>query len=350
MLNEKQLQEIKEHLNKAQNPVFFFDNDADGLASFLLLARYIGRGRGVAIKSFPDLSQSYARKLHELMPDYVFVLDKPIISEEFIEEVKKLNLPLVWIDHHDVNSETYDVFYYNTAKSEPKSFEPTTYWAWQISKKKEDLWLAVAGCIGDNFFPAFVEEFSKEYPELWKEERVKTAFEALYETDIGKITRILGFALKDRTSNVVRMVKFLLKVKFPQEILVDEPKNHLLFRFNQVNRRYNKLVDKAKNFSEGKMIYFQYGGDLSLSADISNELYYRFPSKIIVVAYIKGNKANISLRGKNVREMTAKAIEGLEGATGGGHENATGAKVELEDLPRFKNSIEEFLKLRNPNS
>ena len=31
MLTEKQLKEIREHLEKAQNPVFFFDNDADGL-------------------------------------------------------------------------------------------------------------------------------------------------------------------------------------------------------------------------------------------------------------------------------------------------------------------------------
>ena len=48
MLSEKQMQELKEHLDRAQNPLFFFDNDADGLCSFLLLARYIGRGKGVA--------------------------------------------------------------------------------------------------------------------------------------------------------------------------------------------------------------------------------------------------------------------------------------------------------------
>jgi len=45
MLTETQINEIKEHLEKAQNPLFFFDNDNDGLASFLLLRRYIDRGR-----------------------------------------------------------------------------------------------------------------------------------------------------------------------------------------------------------------------------------------------------------------------------------------------------------------
>jgi single-stranded DNA-specific DHH superfamily exonuclease len=39
MLNDKQIDEIREHLEKAQNPLFFFDNDDDGLCSFLLLQR-----------------------------------------------------------------------------------------------------------------------------------------------------------------------------------------------------------------------------------------------------------------------------------------------------------------------
>ena len=115
MLSEKQIKEIREHLEKAQNPLFFFDNDADGLASFLLLRRYIDRGKGVAIKSFPELNIAYSRKLHELNPDYVFVLDKPAISEEFLKEVHDLNLPLVWIDHHDVpKPKDKEIYYYNT--------------------------------------------------------------------------------------------------------------------------------------------------------------------------------------------------------------------------------------------
>lgn len=64
---------------------------------------------------------------------------------------------------------------------------------------------------------------------------------------------------------------------------------------------------------------------------------------MIVVAYIRGTKANISIRGKGVKEITLKAIEGLEGATGGGHDDATGCKVELVDLPKFKERIEKLV-------
>ena len=103
MLTEKQINEVREHLEKAQNPLFFFDNDNDGLVSFLLLQRFIGRGKGVAVKGSHNLSKGYFRRIKELNPDYIFVLDLPKVDEDFLEEVNKENLPVVWIDHHNVD-------------------------------------------------------------------------------------------------------------------------------------------------------------------------------------------------------------------------------------------------------
>jgi len=338
MLTSQQIQEIREHLEKAQAPLFFFDNDVDGLASFLLLRRAIDRGKGVAIRSFPDLNASYARRLYELKPDYVFILDKPSVSSGFLEEVRNLNLPLVWIDHHNVpKPENKDIFYYNPYHNDGTN-EPVSYLCYKISGKKDDLWIAMAGCIGDGTFPDFSPEFEEKYPELWG--NVKTAFEALYTTEIGKITRILGFALKDSISKVVAMLKFLVSTKSPYEILDEEKAKSILQRFKQINSKYSKLVEKAKKFAKGKLLFFQYGGELSISADIANELIFLYPDKLIVVAFIKGSKANVSLRWEeDVREVTLKAIEGLEGATGGGHEHATGAQVSVEDIPRFKENL-----------
>ncbi len=337
MLTESQISEIREHLEKAQNPLFFFDNDVDGLASFLLLRRYIGRGKGVAIKSFPGLNASYARKLHELNPDYIFVLDKPIIDEGFLEEARSMNLPLVWIDHHNVEKpENKEIYYYNPYYRD-KSSEPVAYLSYKIVEK--DIWIAMVGCIGDGTFPDFVKDFEKKYPELWGK-RIKTAFQALYTTEIGRITRILGFALKDRTTKVVNMLKYLCSVSSPYDVLDEEKARAILQRFKQVDEKYSRLVARAKKFAKGKVLFFQYGGELSLSADIANELSYLFPEKVVAVAYVKGVKANLSLRWKkDARKITFKALEGLEGASGGGHEHATGAQVAVDDLPRFKENL-----------
>jgi len=173
MLNENQIKDIREHLEKAQNPLFYYDNDCDGLCSFLLLRRYIGRGKGIAVRSYPDLNATYARKASELNADYVFILDKPVVSKEFIEEIVKLGLPLVWIDHHDIEGDDFSkkfesIFIYNAAENakKDKSDFPVTYWCYKVSRRKEDLWLGVIGCIADHYLPDFASEFAEKYGEL----------------------------------------------------------------------------------------------------------------------------------------------------------------------------------------
>jgi len=345
MLTEKQIEEIREHLNKAQNPLFFFDNDNDGLCAFLLLRRYIGRGKGVAIKSFPDLNVSYYRKIFELKPDYVFILDKPCVSEEFISKVKKDNLPIVWIDHHKVEKPEDDyISYYNSLEEEDQS-EPVSYIAYKVTQKKQDLWLALIGCISDCYMPDFLNEFNEKYPELTKKDP-KGAFDLLYASEIGKIARILDFSLKDTTTNVVRMLKYMMKVKGPMDILEENPgTRQIQKRFKEINSRYQILMEKARILATEKIIYFQYGGNLSLSSNLANQLSYEFPDKVNLVVYIKEDDANISIRGPgDIRELTLKAIEGIEGATGGGHPGATGVKMSVSDLPVFKERIEKLVK------
>ena len=143
MLGENMINEIKEHLDKAQNPLFFFDNDNDGLCSFLLLRRHIERGKGVTIKSFPDLNVSYYRKVKELNPDYIFILDKPMVSEEFLNKVNNDNIPIVWIDHHQTERYNDSFVYYYNPYLDNKTSEPISYIAYKITSKKEDVWLAL---------------------------------------------------------------------------------------------------------------------------------------------------------------------------------------------------------------
>ena len=97
MLNDEEITKLRGLLESAQNPLFFFDNDADGLCSFLIFQRSLGRGKGVPIKSYPSLSNQYLRKVDELHPDAVFILDKAEVSTEFIDGVIERNLPIVWV-------------------------------------------------------------------------------------------------------------------------------------------------------------------------------------------------------------------------------------------------------------
>ena len=344
MLTKKQIEEIREHLNKAQNPLFFFDNDTDGLCAFLLLQRFSGKGKGVPIRSFPELTEDYFRKVHELNADYIFVLDKPMISKEFFDKVQEFNIPIVWIDHHETEKKIPEfVYYYNPIFNKQKENNPTTYLCYQISQRKEDLWIAVAGTISDGVIPESYPEFREKYPDISIDS--DHAFEIRYRSQLGKIINLFSFALKDRTTNVINMLKFLIKVKTPYEVLEESSENYTMHqRFNQINSKYQRLLKKAKTDVSNKLLFFKYGGDLSISADLANELCYIFPEKFVVVVYDSGIKANISVRGKNVREIILKAIEGLENATAGGHEDAVGARIKIEDLDEFKKRVEGIIR------
>lgn len=340
MLSEDQISQIKEHLEKAQNPIFFFDNDPDGLCAFLLLRRYAGKGKGVAIRSFPDLTVDYFRKVHELNADYIFILDKPLVSSEFFEEVEKNNIPVVWIDHHEMRDVPDFVNYFNPLSN--GSNEPITYLCYKLSERKEDLWIAVIGCIFDRFVPDFYSDFEKTYPDL--STNFDDAFDIFYKSQIGKIVKIFSFGLKDRTTNVVNMLRFLTDAKSPYEVLEETTKNYSMHnRFKQIDVKYQRLVDRAVVVGEkpGVLLFFQYSGDLSISGDLANELNYRFPGKIVVVVYISGVKANISARGIHARYLILKAIEGFPDSTGGGHEEAVGAKIRVEDIGKFRRRLME---------
>ncbi len=350
MLNEDQIKEIREHLERAQNPIFFYDNDADGLCSFLILRRYIDRGKGVAIRSFPDLNKQYARKASELKADYVFILDKPILSGEFVKEIQDLGLPIVWIDHHLMEQEDdfskYDNFFvYNPMRNSEKeqSSEPVTYLSYKVSGKKEDMWLALAGCISDHYLPDFAEDFGKENPDLWG--KVKTPFDAYYGTEFGNVIKALNFGLKDSTSNIVRFQNYLITCNHPQEVLAEVPGNYpFRKRYVQIKKKYDALLEKArKSFLDG-IVFFIYGGDLSISSDLSNELFYIFKNKYVVVAYNKGAVVNLSLRGKNVKGILSNILEKIENSSGGGHDDAVGARIPSDKLDDFKKYFLEEIK------
>jgi single-stranded DNA-specific DHH superfamily exonuclease len=141
------------------------------------------------------------------------------------------------------------------------------------------------------------------------------------------------------------MLKFMMKAKGPVDIL-DESSGtkQILKRYEEINSKYQELILRARESVDDDLIYFQYSGSLSLSSNISNQLMYEFPDKVIVVVYINKEIANISLRGPgNVLKLTLDAIEGIDGATGGGHEKATGAKMLVGELERFKGKVGELV-------
>lgn len=340
MLSETQILEIREHLDRAQNPIFYYDNDADGLCSYVLLRRFIGRGKGVAARSFPDLNVSYARKARELNADYVFVLDKPVLSKEFVAEIDSLGLPLVWIDHHEIIAEEWEkefanLFIYNPERNlNGKSHEPVTYLCQKIAGRTEDLWISILGCIADHYLPDFSSEFGNQFPEFWG--NVSGPEDAYFDTEIGRIAMSLNFGLKDSVTNVVKLQNLLINAISPSNVFEESASNYVFKKkYLDVKKKYDSLILKAQENVSENLVFFEYSGDLSISADLSNGLVHLYPDKYVVVVYRKEGVANMSLRGRNVRVVLARVLNVVAGS-GGGHEMAVGARISAKDVDKFK--------------
>ena len=211
----EQLAEIKEYLLASENPLFFYDADCDGLCSFLLIRRFLDRGEGVVVKGSPKLEAIYANKVEECKPDKIFVFDKPIIAEEFLE---KVHVPVIWLDHH-MPLKLKGVKYFNPRIENIKDASPVTYWCYKIAK--QDLWIAAIGSYADWFIPDFAEEFSKQYPDILPEAKAKLQDpgEVLFSTTLGRLIKIFSFILKGKTNEIVKCANYLCQIDSPYELL-----------------------------------------------------------------------------------------------------------------------------------
>lgn len=349
MLTSAQLQEIREHLDRAQNPVFLYDNDADGFCSYVLLRRLLGRGKGVILRSHPEIDIGYAQKALQLNADYVFVLDKPFLGQEFLDELAHSRIPVVWIDHHAVQHAeyTYDLLYtYNSSlTTHGKVAPPVTHTAYLLNGKPEDQWIALVGCLSDRYLPEWAKDFGHAYPSFWG--KAQEAFEAYYSTGIGTIARALSFGLKDSLRNVVYLQNFFIACASPEAAQAElESESSFARKYRELRNAYDGLLSEALTYAEKDILFFSYGGKTSMSSDLANELCFRHPPLLVVVAYKNGAISNISVRGKRAKEIVEKLIPDFEGASGGGHPEAVGLRLRTADLERFKEELKKALTKR----
>ncbi len=341
MLPEKQIEEIRDELRHCKRPLFFFDDDADGLSSFLLLYRYVREGSGVVVKTLPKIDEKFLRKVEEYEPDKIFVLDVASVEQEFID---KVNVPIIWIDHHGPYERTGNIKYFNPRLIKKDVFLPTTRICYEVVK--QDIWIAMVGCIGDYHMPDFFDKFKEKYGDLL--DNVKDIDDVYFKTRFGKLIDVFSFVLKGRTSDAIKHIKVLTRIKEPYDIL-DERTSQGRFvfkKYKKIDDMYQKLLkDALKEKPDNGFLIFIYPDDrMSFTSELSNELLHKFKDKVIIVGREKNGEMKMSLRSRNkvINDALARALQGLEGY-GGGHEYACGANVKKEDFKEFVERLRKYL-------
>ncbi len=335
VLSTAQINQLRDHLDNCKKPMFFFDDDQDGLCAFLQLYRYKKEGKGIIVKTHPKLGTVFVRKVDEYKPDKIFVLDVAVVEQDFLDEMK---VPVIWIDHHGP-FERNNVKYFNPRISNWEDNHPTSFMCYQIVK--QDLWIATVGCVADWFMPPFINEFKKEFPDLI-DKPYKMPGDIIYNTKLGHLIRIFSFILKGKTDDVMKCVKVLTRIESPYEILNKESAQgrFIYKRYEQVNKLYEPLLnDVIRSLANSKdsLFVFTYKDDKSsFTSDLSNEAIYRYPEKVILIAREKNEEMKCSLRSSKavLPPLIEKALIGLDGY-GGGHELACGLNIKTTDFEEF---------------
>lgn len=330
MIEEKKLQEIRDALENAQNPVVFFDDDPDGLVSYLLLKRKYERCYGVPLKVSMRDDSLFHTITADMKPDLVVILDRAEVSQEAIDG---MNTTIVWLDHHPP-MDRKGVKYYNPRLKDPSDRSPTSYWAYKVVK--QDLWLALIGIFADWYIPEFLNE--SEHKELF--EGADTPPKVLFETKYGILVKCIGFALKGKTTDVKKIIEKFLKIKDPYEILEQKtPEGKAIYKhYEKINQEYELILNGAiESATKDEVLVYVYPSDKnSFTGAISNELIYKFPDKLIVIAREKDGSLRVSLRSSSIviNKILPIALDGVKGY-GGGHEYACGANIDKHDFDKF---------------
>ncbi len=342
MLTDEQIKEFREYLHKAENPLFFYDDDSDGVCSYLLLKKYIGKGKGVIVKAAPKISVDFLRKVKENSPDYIFILDIPLVDQEFID---KVNVPIIWLDHHPPIKRK-GVHYYNPRSNSKSDGSPTTYWAYKIAEEKDPL-IGAIGCIGDWYYPDFLDKLDKLYPGLLPKKRSGKPEEILFDSTLGELISVVSFILKLSLTEIGRCTSILLKIEDPFEILEQKSsKGRFLYKkVEKIKKEYDWVLKQAlKEKPEDGVLFVKHPHtNHSFVGDLATELSYRTRTVLIVGREDEG-RMKMSIRSSDVKinDIIEESIRGLDGY-GGGHELSCGANVNLNDfdefLERFKKGV-----------
>jgi len=337
-ISEQELKLFHTLLTQASRPLIFYDDDADGLSSYLLVHHANKDAIGVRCGRGPEVDAEFARKISENQPDLVVILDKPRVSEEFFSSY---NTPTLWLDHHDPAAYTPrgHVTYFNPRVHNDTDDRPTSYWVYRALGGPS--WIAAVGTTAD-WHDDLLEEMRIRHPKLVNGAR--SVKKALYNSPLGEIVRMFNFSLKGSSKHVQGCVNTLKKINDPQELIdASTPRGRFIHKHvKPILSEYADQLRQAQQTRAQQGVYVHVFGPQrnSLIAEVANELLVTRKTPIIIVGRRIDGEVKFSMRShaRNLPPIVAQALENVEGY-GGGHTEACGGSIAERDWEQFVSQI-----------
>jgi nanoRNase/pAp phosphatase (c-di-AMP/oligoRNAs hydrolase) len=339
--------------------VVVHDDDCDGVCS--------GAITGLLMKKLFDyspkllstewnvsLTEKVVEQILKEKVDYLIFVDTPELPRNLIAQLKKRTEILI-VDHHA--PEKYErVVYCNPRKYEVGIYLPVSYIVYKLFEKiiesKDAIWISAVGVLGDHGVEScrdLFEELKLVYPEMVNNMELKD--DVLFDNStVGLLTKIIDSGRVVAGKKGAEFVsKTLVKVKDYREILdgsIEETKILLKWRdvagkeFERLKRDFKK---KSKLIGK-KILFYDFSSKLRIKSTLATAIGNSHGNKIIVIGQKVGKYFDVSLRkGGNVKvdlaKLVKRAIKNMPNSIGGGHPEASGARILAKYKERFLKNL-----------
>jgi len=354
---------IKTAKSSPHKIIIICDDDCDGISSSVLIAKCLKKFEIIPTYE-SQVSENITKKISSEKNKIKFVifLDTADIKQTILNKIKTHAKVLI-IDHHVVKKYS-GATYVNPRNEQSKVYIPTTCMAYSIYKKickkngdkKNMLWLAAVGVLGDHGVKGCMEifeELKKENYELV--ENVKTRCvefddDALFDNSIiGMLTKIVDSGRVVRSIDGTEFViKTLLRTTDYEKFLAGSTKQteKILGWYCATKKELGRLLaDFEKNKKQvGCMLIYEFKSKLKIKSSFASSLGGKHHDKIIVILQKESDQYKISMRrGANIDVDLAQkiqaALKGIPGASGGGHPEAVGGRIPKQYLQQFLKNL-----------
>ena len=362
---------LEKFIETSKNVLQFYDDDADGICSGVILKKYLERKEKRIVDSWhlTDLTKPFGEQFNRFVLekeiDLIVINDFNLWGFQYFEramEFMKSNpgIKLVIVDHHrdDAVYDLDNILEINLEKSQ-NEITGGQYCTSKIAYDlvlnndpflaKEIKWVAGIGIIGDSapitwkdLMKELIDEYNTEFQEE-KEIITPVEMEDYFLTPFGKASNDIFYGIAKGREEVSKIFEKMYESKNVYEVLeflkVYDPIKKEVYDYVENYEYFMKNMANA--VGESNIFEVEIKSEYFLTSIVSNVLSIKNPEMIFIVFQKKDDGFTyMSVRNHNKRvhlgKIMEKCAEGFPDSNGGGHAPAAGARVRTENFDDFK--------------